>query len=31
MSKHTGSRLDDLLRDEGILAESEAVAVNILS
>lgn len=27
MSKHIGSRLDDFLRDEGVLAEAEAVAV----
>ena len=27
MSKHVGSRLDDFLDEEGLLAESEAVAV----
>lgn len=27
MSKHLGSRLDDFLDEEGLLAESEAVAV----
>lgn len=27
MSKHIGSRLDDFLQEEGILAEAEALAV----